>query len=369
MQFRNIIFWLHLICGVTAGVIILIMSVTGSILAFEKQIVAFAERKVRIIEVAPEATKLDLNSLLANAKKENSKAQPSTITVYPDAKASVAVAFGREGTVYVNPYTGQVLGNESSLHHFMDDVEVWHRWLGGREKYKPLGHNVKGVCNIIFLIMIISGFYLWWPRSWTANVLKTIMFFNPRLKGKARDWNWHNTIGFWCAPWLIIISLTGLIMSYQWANDLLFKMAGSTPPPVQSQKKDEAKGDEAPFEIGALDPILLLAMKQEPAWKSIVIHLPSKPSDNLNVTITTAKRLFPFMRSLLTVNLSTFEIVKYKPFSDESRGRKWRTIARYLHTGEAAGIVGQIVVFIAAIGASVLVWTGLWLSWRRFFKK
>jgi uncharacterized iron-regulated membrane protein len=43
------------------------------------------------------------------------------------------------------------------------------------------------------------------------------MLFDGRLRGRARDFNWHNVIGIWCARVLLVVILTGLVMSYQWA--------------------------------------------------------------------------------------------------------------------------------------------------------
>ena len=48
---RQVIFWLHLVTGVMAGLVIGVMSVTGVLLAFERQIVAFAERDVRTVQL------------------------------------------------------------------------------------------------------------------------------------------------------------------------------------------------------------------------------------------------------------------------------------------------------------------------------
>ena len=58
MSFRKLIFWLHLIAGVIAGAVILIMCVTGVALAFEKEIIAWAERDVRRISPPPNAARL-----------------------------------------------------------------------------------------------------------------------------------------------------------------------------------------------------------------------------------------------------------------------------------------------------------------------
>ncbi len=73
-----------------------------------------------------------------------------------------------------------------------------HRWLGTPEKNRAIGRAITGACNLAFLFLVISGFYLWWPRKWTKSAGRAIVIPELRLRGKARDFNWHNAIGFWC---------------------------------------------------------------------------------------------------------------------------------------------------------------------------
>ena len=62
---------------------------------------------------------------------------------------------------------------------------------------------------------------------------------------------------------------------------------------------------------------------------------------------------------------STGEVVKWEPFVGQNFGRRLRAWVRPLHTGEAGGIVGQGLAGVGSAGATVLVWTGVSLAWRR----
>ena len=62
----------------------------------------------------------------------------------------------------------------------------------------------------------------------------------------------------------------------------------------------------------------------------------------------------------------TADVVKWEPFAGQNMGRRLRAWVRPLHTGEAAGLVGQAIAFLASAGGTMLVWTGLALAWRRF---
>ena len=82
--------------------------------------------------------------------------------------APAALGFGRESIVYLNPYTGEVLGEGSKgIRTFFRVVTDWHRWLGAHGESRAIARAITGACNLGFLFLVISGFYIWWPKQWT----------------------------------------------------------------------------------------------------------------------------------------------------------------------------------------------------------
>lgn len=73
----------------------------------------------------------------------------------------------------------------------------------------------------------------------------------------------------------------------------------------------------------------------------------------------------PQKRETLTIDRAG-QVVKREQFSDGTKGRQWRIIMRFAHTGEVLGGLGQTLAGIASLGACFLVYTGWALSWRRF---
>src|SRR6476660_8405867 len=132
-KLRKIIFWCHLPVGVTAGVVILIMCVTGVLLSYEKQITSWADtRGYRSAPPTAGAQHLPVETLIAKAR-ETRGAMPTAITLKSDSEAPAEVAFGRETTVFANPYTGAMLGEGSQkTRAFFRTVTDWHRWLGAK---------------------------------------------------------------------------------------------------------------------------------------------------------------------------------------------------------------------------------------------
>ena len=369
--FRKIIFWLHLIAGTVAGIVILIMSVTGALLAFQPQIEWFAEREARVVQTpAADANRLDAASLLGKVLAQKPELKPSGITIYADKTAAATVAVGRENTVFVNPYTGEITGESSkSARGFFHEVTDWHRWLAASGEYRAVGKAVTGWSNLAFLFLAISGVYLWFPRKLTWQHLKPVTFFKWNLAGRARDFNWHNSIGFWSSLVLIILTATGVVISFQWAGNLVYYATGNQPPQQQQQQRPPQPPNEQqnaqPFVAPAnLAALFARAEQQSEGWKSIAVRFPI--GKEAVFTIDEGKSLNVFGRSNLTLNPETAEVVKWEPYNELNAGRQLRSWMRFTHTGESFGVVGQTIAFLACLGGAVLVWTGFSLAWRRF---
>lgn len=378
MSFRKILFWVHLSAGCVAGLVIFVMSVTGVLLAFERQINTSVDNRFHVTSGG--SRQMPLEEL---ASKVNPEAkQPPTITIRAAAGAPLEFGYGRERTLFVDPANGNVLGEASrSTRAFFSSMERIHRSLGSEMRSGP-GRPITGACNLLFLFLVVSGLYLWFPKKWTMQYVRPALWFRGRLRGRARDWNWHNTIGFWCAIPLFFVVLSGVIMSYQWANNLLYQLTG-TEAPAPGQR--EGGGPGGPGQRGSgqrpprrrsqneaslqhaqsLEALLAVAKRQNSDWKSISFRLPSESERAVTFSLDSGNGGQPQKRSQVTVERSTGKVVRSEGFSTYNTGRKLRTIARFLHTGEVLGLGGQIVAALASLGGAFLVWTGISLALRR----
>jgi uncharacterized iron-regulated membrane protein len=98
----------------------------------------------------------------------------------------------------------------------------------------------------------------------------------------------------------------------------------------------------------------------------MTVRVPQQGATRLTVTLEEAKSLHPYPRSSLTLDAATAAVVQWEPYASSNLGRTLRAWVRPVHTGEAGGVVGQMVAALASVGGVVLVWTGLALAWRRF---
>lgn len=384
--FRKILFWCHLSTGVSAGIVILIMSVTGVLLTYERQMIAWADTRHYQVTSPADAARLPIETLLAKVREARPGTNLSAITLRADTSEPAAIALaanpgagpGGVRMLFVNPYTGAVLGEGAQgMRNFFRIVTDWHRWLGAKGENRATARAITGACNLGFLFIVVSGFYLWWPRAWTWTQFKNVLWFKRGFPSKARDFNWHNVIGFWSVAPLFLIVLSGVVISYSWAGNLVYRLVGDTPPvpaarpaapPTAGGANGERRGENAQAKeipLDGLNQLWARAEQQTPGWRTITLRLPNNADAPVAFTIDQGYAGQPHKRGQLTLDRESGAVVKWEPFASFTKGRQLRSILRFAHTGEIGGLAGQTVAGLVTLGSTFLVWTGLALSWRR----
>jgi uncharacterized iron-regulated membrane protein len=411
MKLRTVIFWPHLIAGITAGVVILMMSITGVLLTYERQMIAWGDSSFRSVVPAAGARRLPVEALLARIGADRPELSITAVTVAaaPDAPVMLTAAApaGQQGgqqpgaqggqqIVYADAYTGTILGTAPpGMRRFMSETRAWHRWLSVEGEGRPLARAITGWSNLLFLFVVVSGFYLWFPRQWTRRHLRPVVAFKSGLRGKARDFNWHNTLGVWSAIPLFIVVLSAIPISFPWGNALVYRAVGepvpgagggrdggraaARPTPDTSaapQRQGGAGGDggepvgrggpqPTALRLSGLDASLAAAQRQSGGWRTINLRLPGSPAAPVVLAVDRGAGGQPQLRSTITVDRRSGAVISNETFGDQTTGRRLRSLMRFAHTGEVLGVPGQTVAGVATAGAVVLVWTGFALSFRR----
>jgi len=394
VKLRSVLFWLHLACGVVAGAVILIMSVTGVLLTYQRQITAWAD--TRGYDIDPSRQRLSADAIVSRVAEMRPDLSPTAVMVRSDPAAPASLTIGAGRQLFVDPYTGAVLGegNGQGVRAFFRVVVEWHRYVAASGASRPLGRAVTGASNLAFLFIVVSGLFVWWPRSWKLSALRSITWFKGGLQGRARDFNWHNTIGFWSAIPLAVIVAGGVVISYPWATGLVYRAYGEAPPPPAggaaargggpaagagtrrvgsgSPGVGAAEGDRGAASARSrvegvqLDAMIANATTKMPDWKTISVALPSRNTPNVVLTLDSGDGGQPHKRATLTVDRRNGETVRWEPFASQSPGRRARTWLRFAHTGEVYGLTGQTLAGLVTGGGAMLVWTGIALALRRF---
>jgi uncharacterized iron-regulated membrane protein len=408
IPFRSLLFWLHLTAGVLAGLVVFVMSATGVALTYEKQILEWADSNFRSAPRAEGTKRLTPSELVGAARRFRPEFEASGVTLRAAADAPASVSAGRE-QLYLDAYTGQMLGepNPGGTRAFMTAMRSWHRWLSVEGPSRTTARAVTGWSNMLFLLLVMSGMYLWLPRVWNRTSVAAVAFFKRSYgTSKARDFNWHNVIGIWCAVPLFIVVLSAVPISFPWASDLVYRAVGEEPParggeggrgregsagPAAgggAERREGAAGEAAqgvrggreqriaregapggrgerpePARYDGWDVAAAQVAASVPGWRTLTIRREGR--EQVAVAIDRGTGGQPQLRSTATFDREG-RLVATETFSDQSLGRRIRSVMRFAHTGEVLGLTGQTVAGLVSAGAMVMVWTGLALSWRRF---
>lgn len=363
-MFRKTLFWMHLTAGSVAGLVILMMSVTGVILTYERQMQAWEDNPY-YADPEPGQQRLTVDELLNTAKQLDGFTATSLI-VSSRADAPFVASMGRSQTLHMNPYTAEIYQPHSdALSGFFSDVRSLHRWFLVSGDGRATARDITGAANLLFLFLLLSGTYLWLPKVFNWATLKTRIWFNPQANNaQARDFNWHHVFAFWAAIPLLVVIPTATVFNYGWANDLVYTLAGDTPP--ERARPEALDPLNEPTRTQSLETLLATATSYKEDWQTISFSLPEPGAQTISLTIDEGDGGQPQLRHSLTLDRISGAEISWVPFTDQAPGVQARRWVRFLHTGEALGLPGQTIAGIASAAGAMLVWTGLALALRRF---
>ncbi len=380
-MFRKTIFWIHLSAGVLASIVVLTMSVTGVLLTYERQMKRWAAES-NYVPAAEQGERLSLDALLNLQQLARRDLTPTTAIVTNNPGAPVVLRAGRLGGIELNPYDGSEMHTEATgLSNFFGVVTRFHRWFNIEGDNRAIARQVTGVSNVIFLFLVLSGMYLWLPALWQATLFKARLWLRKDYpNAKVRDFHWHHIFGIWMAIPLIAVVYSGMVISYPWAANFMYRVFGAEVP-VQQQAAGPTSngvpqaaaiaGSVAAVAAGpqwkSMDELIVAALADDASagWKRFTLTLPPAAAHQVQIEIDHGNGAQAQLRHTLSLDRATGTIVVRRGFADQPEAQRLRGIARFLHTGEVLGFWGQTIAGLASLAGVLLVWTGLALAWRR----
>jgi len=339
---RKLLFNLHLILALAAGVFILILGVTGSIMAFEPELDHLMHWTLWHVE--PGARALSLAEIAAVV----SKAFPGepiagyTVSTSPDLSYQVAL---KRGAVYVNQYTGDILGVRSPGPDLLSRVHQLHLRLGWQQR-SDAGKTIMSWAGVIILFLLISGLYLWWP-------LKRVSVQRGST-GRLVWFDTHNTTGIFSLVFLFVLSSTGIVIGFDdTLVALLYKVTHSKP--AEAPKPPAAPQDGKPI---SPDRAMEIARAAIPGAIPFMINVPGR-NGTYFVRSRYPEDLTPGGRSRVIVDQYTGPVL----FSESSRtapaGTRLVILNRAIHTGDIYGLATKALFCAASLTLVVQLITGV----------
>ena len=323
-SFRSILFWMHLACGVAAGVVILIMCVTGVALTYEKQMLEWADRNAWTAPSQAGARPLPPETLLAKVIEAQSGAAPTGITLRADASAPATVTLDGNKTLLVDPYTGAIIGDPpGAMRSFFRTMTTWHRYLALEGTSRATGKAITGAANFIFLFIVLSGMYLWLPRVWKWIQFKNVLWFRgglasegPRLQLAQR----HRDL----------VGRPAGDRGPRRDADLVSVGQQSRLPPggrdaAGASRCAAGRGaagerrEPATYVTDGLDASWSTAQQQMPAWRTMTTRLATSAKAPIVLTVDEGYGGQPQKRTTLTVDRATATVAKAEVFERSER--------------------------------------------------
>lgn len=377
---RKGVLWLHKWLGITSGAVVLLVSLSGAIYVFTDELKLWFQRDRYVLPEAESGTPMPLSALIDIAGAHLPAGEHvSRVDLYPAKDRSWAfraVATNPEGfglwnyfeyykRVFINPYTGAVVGSENALQEFFQLTLELHMnlWLG-----KTYGYPIVSYATLIFVVMLLSGIVLWWPRSSKRKALRRAFWLNISARRKRFNYDLHNVLGFYSFFVALILGITGLLFSFPIFQRAYIGFFNSiSPAPMH------AAAPATPEYIPMIheDPLdntlaFLLSAYPDAAMMSIRLRAPESPQVDVQVRLREG-RTGDFV--WFYVEKNTHRIADIVRSSELQTGDKLAALNYDIHTGGIGGVLTQLLACFISLFCASLPVTGYILWWNKAKKR
>jgi uncharacterized iron-regulated membrane protein len=363
---KKIIRKLHLWLGFACSPVIILLGITGCLLAFQREIenvsqhykyVALQERELLPPSKLKEIGLAQLPGKRLHAVLYEGKRKAAKVIFYEFAPEEYYYM------VYVNPYNGVVLKVKDMNTDFFRIVLMGHFYL-----WLPpsIGQPIIASATLVFVFMMISGLILW-RRKGTAKQRFTIKW---SARWRRRNYDLHYVLGFYMTWVAIILAVTGLVWGFQWFARGYYNMVGGDKQLIYQEPVSEAVktiNDDAM----AIDVVWQKMRVSHPNAEAIEVHIPD--SDSAVIAANTNPEADSYWKTdYIYYDQYTLEELPaksiYGRFKDADTADKLMLMNYDIHTGAIVGFAGKVLMFFASLIAASLPVTGF-LIWRGRKKK
>jgi uncharacterized iron-regulated membrane protein len=365
---KKLIGKLHLYLGLVSGIIVIIISLTGCILAFEQEIKSLTQPYMFV--EGPVAGKVLPPSVLAANAEKAIPGKKANGVLYDLANRNAQVGFYNADpeyyyVAYINQYTGKVVkvwDEDGDFFHFILHGH-YYLWLP-----ETIGQPVVASATLIFLVMMISGIVLWWPRNKSAAKQRFSVKWNAAWRRK--NYDLHNVFGFYIMSIGVVLAITGLVWGFQWFSQGIYTATGGEGSDVYyNPKSDTTIVSTVSKPMQAVDR----------AWNTLSNRYPKNVGLNISIPQLKSESIFSYVNfregTYYKVDYTYFDQYTLKEidakgpytgkYSEANLAQTLRRMNYDIHTGAILGLPGKILMFFASLICATLPITGFIIWWGR----
>jgi uncharacterized iron-regulated membrane protein len=360
---------LHLWLGLASGLIVSFLGVTGCMLAFQREIENTFQSYRYVTD--QHQSFLPPSQLKSIAEKKLPGKQVHAVMYNGRERAAEVIFYKYDPPhsyyhiAYVNPYTGKVQRLKDMNRDFFRIIVDGHFYL-----WLPpeIGQPIAASATLIFLILMITGIILWWPKNRQVRKQRFKIKFSARWRRV--NYDLHNVLGFYMTWVGMFLAVTGLVWGFQWFANGLYTVTGGKKSLVYVEPSSDTLTPMHNRSQAAIDVVWERMQAMYPTAEAIEVHPPETASSpiaaNANPDRDTYWQLDYRYFDQYTLNELNVDHV-YGRFSEASAPDKIMRMNYDVHTGAILGIAGKVMMFFGSLIVASLPVTGVlvWLGRRK----
>ncbi len=369
---RKTILQLHKILGLITGVVLFIVSITGCLWVFKEEIESFYDDYKY---VNPEKRDFITASKVKSIAEQIIPDKTIHGVIYGQSNEAIEVVFYEAEpeifyqSVFLNPYHGDFIKRVDNDSGFFAFVLKGHLrlWLPD-----AIGSRIVSYSILLFLVILISGLFLWWPKN-KKNWRQRLKFdWNAKTRWKRKNFDLHTVTGFYISSFGLILAFTGCVMAFNWFYFIAYVAAGGDKAPQfiipSSTNSYISESEKTPV----YDQLIPMLYEEYENAKSFELHYPENDTTSILVEISNSKGLY-YNMDYLFFDQNTLEEIKttsiYGKYKDAKFADKVIRMNYDIHIGAIGGITGKIIAFLVSLICASLPVSGFLLWYGKKYKR
>ncbi|RQZ10224.1 flavodoxin reductase [Burkholderia sp. Bp9031] len=349
--FRPLLLQIHRWSGLTVGLVICLMGITGAAIVFRPALEPVVNHDLLTVPAC--MTRVPLDVLAANAAAVRPTAKLDYVRIVAGEPGELRmpaamVRFTDEVFVYLNPCTGEVVGQRARYGGVLGTIEQIHRF-----RFMKHGSLITGTSTIFFgLVLVIGGLVLWWPR--TGSGWRYAFALRAGRPARVSAFRLHRVAGVCASAVLLAQVFTGLPWAFDWYAHGIYTVTGS-PRPKKPKSLVPANGAARL----SLETFWRTAQERVPDPQDALLHIPDKPREPIEMYLIARDAPHPNARTMLFIDAYTGKVLRFVPYEQSSVGFRLYFWMLSWHTGQYGGVLAQLLLLLGALTVPVLGYTGI----------
>ncbi|MDZ7607408.1 MAG: PepSY-associated TM helix domain-containing protein [Cyclobacteriaceae bacterium] len=364
---KNLIGKIHLWLGLTSGLLVLIIALTGCIYAFQEEIKNITQ-DYRFVH-KQEKSFLPPSKIQAISDEELPGKHIHAIMYFDSTQAANAIYYSLEDHyyyfVYINQYTGEVLKVKDEYADFFRFILDGHFYL-----WLPpeIGQPIVASVTLVFFGMLVTGIVLWWPRNHHGIRKKFSIKWTARWRRK--NYDLHSILGFYISWLALVLVFTGLIWGFQWFRNGVFSIMSGGDEFVEYYNPASDSLSSYNSDLPAIDLVWMKMVREYPDAEWIEVHPPenaqSSIAANANPDASTYwKTDYRYFDQYTLEELPVTH--NWNRFHQSTNAELLMRMNYDIHVGSILGLPGKILAFLLSLTIASLPVTGFlfWFGRRK----